>query len=114
MPKTLGLRTLLVLLIVALTPHFSFAFDDFKPVNPAELQLKDNPKAPGAHAMILDMTDIEDDAEGFANHYYRVKIFTEEGKKNADIEVRYVKGLENVSDIKARTIHADGSIVPFT
>src|SRR4051812_469391 len=114
MPKTSGLRTLILLFLLAFAPKFIFAFDDFKPVNPAELQLKDNPKAPGAHAMILDMSDVEDDAESSANHYFRVKIFTDEGKKNADIEIRYVKGQTNVSDIKARTIHADGSIVPFT
>ena len=107
------LRSLLFALLF-LTASFAFAGDDFKPVPPDELAMKDNPKQPGAHAMILDWTDTEDDANGNSQHYFRLKIFTEEGKKYADIEIPYFKGYVNVSGIQARTIRPDGTIVPFT
>ena len=107
------LRPLLFALLF-LTASFAFAGDDFKPVPPDELAMKDNPKQPGAHAMILEWTDAEDDANQSSTHYYRIKIFSEEGKKYADIEIPYFKGSANINDIKARTIHPDGSVVPFS
>ena len=91
----------------------TFAGEDFKPVSPAELSLKDNPAAPGEHAMILEMSDVQDDNRGEEEFYYRIKIFTEQGKKHADVEIPYFKDYSNVKDIKARTIQPDGSIVPF-
>lgn len=116
MSKTSKTRLFPSLLLCALLLACSvsaIAGDDFKPVPPDELAMKDNPKQPGAHAMILERTDTEDDANGWASHYYRIKIFTDEGKKYADIEIPYVKGAFNVNDIKARTIRPDGTIIPF-
>ncbi len=43
----------------------------------------------------------------------RIKILTEEGRKYADVEVRFNKGKEAVYGIQARTIRPDGSIVKF-
>jgi hypothetical protein len=111
MPTRYSYFLLFALLLAA---PFAFGGDDFKPIAPDELAMKDNPKQPGAHAMILDWTDTEDDANENSQHYFRIKIFTEEGKKFADIEIPYFKGGMNISGIQARTIHPDGSIVPFT
>src|SRR5207249_8336710 len=43
----------------------------------------------------------------------REKIFTEEGRKFADVEIPLVKGKWDIQNIKARTIRPDGSIVNF-
>ncbi|MGB7175065.1 MAG: DUF3857 domain-containing protein, partial [Candidatus Acidiferrales bacterium] len=88
--------------------------DDWLPINPADLALKDNPASPGANAMILYRQEFTDASNAFTTEYYRIKIFTEEGKKEGDVEIPLVKGRDTVEDIRARTIRSDGSIVPFT
>lgn len=113
MSRTFVLRSVFLCLLVAVAPLRALAFDDFKPVSPEELSMKDNPKQPGAHAMILELTDSEDDMEGTSFVYKRIKIFTDEGKKYADIEIPYFKGNFSISDIKARTIHPDGTVISF-
>src|SRR5450631_4621431 len=45
--------TVFFILFCAAPSHISFAGDDWLPVSPADLELKDNPASPGAHAMIL-------------------------------------------------------------
>ena len=90
--------------------------DDFKPVSPEELALKDS-AAPGAHAMILELSRVRNDNEAYEETYYRIKIFTEEGKKRADVEIPFLKdggtGMD-ISSVKARTIRPDGSVIPFS
>src|SRR6185312_5631001 len=54
------------------------------------------------------------DIEANSFVYKRIKIFTEEGKKYADVEIPYLKGSFSISDVKARTIHPDGTVIPFT
>ena len=44
---------LVLLGAVAIAPRPSAAGDDWLPITPADLALKDNPASPGAHAMIL-------------------------------------------------------------
>jgi len=87
----------------------------FQPVNPDELKMTSEPKAPGAQAVILQREVARDDSPRTAHEddYYRVKILTEEGRKYGDIEVRFSKGEENVVNVHARTIKPDGSIVNF-
>ncbi len=108
------LSSFFVLALLAFAPLHALAFDDFKPISPEELTMKDNPKQPGAHAMVLESSSSEDDMDANAFVYKRIKIFTEEGKKYADIEIPYLKGNFAISDIKGRTIHADGTVIPFT
>lgn len=86
---------------------------EWLPIAPEELAMKDNPKAPGSHAMVLYREDYTDDNSNSAHYYYRVKIFTEEGKKYANIEIQYDKDLFKVGDIKARSIRPDGSVAEF-
>jgi len=74
------------------------------------------PKAPGAPAIILyRQLDRDDSANGkiHEDSYYRIKIFTEEGRRNADIEIPFLKGFDQIDHIQARTIKPDGSIVDF-
>jgi hypothetical protein len=73
------------------------------------------PKAPGASAIIL-FRQVDRDDNGRTSHeddYYRIKIFTEEGRKYADIEIPFNKAGSHVVNIHARTIKPDGSITNF-
>jgi hypothetical protein len=89
------------------------AAQDFRAVSRAELEMKDNPASPGDHAMILEWVDSQNDTDSYEDEYYRIKIFSEEGRKYADIEVPYLKGITGIIFIKARTIRPDGTVVPF-
>jgi len=96
-----------------LTPAWAV---NFQPVSPDELKMIGEPKAPGAPAIILfRQVDRDDSVRGIVHedNYYRIKIFTEEGRKHADIEIPFVKGIDNVVHIQARTTKPDGSIVDF-
>lgn len=89
---------------------------DFRPATPAELAMKNAPTAPGAPAAILDWVRVDDHTSGYSAEYYRVKVFSEEGKKYANVEAAYMPGYPayaRVTDITARTIQPDGRIVPF-
>jgi transglutaminase-like putative cysteine protease len=85
----------------------------WNPVPPEELALTDNPAQPGAHAMILYREVHTDDAKAFENVYFRIKIFTDEGKKHADIEIPYVEKQLTIENIRARTVRPDGTSIEF-
>lgn len=89
---------------------------DFRPATPAELAMKGVDSAPGAAAAVLDWVRLDDDTNSISSEYHRIKVFTEEGKKYADVEIPYIAGYPfngRVQDISARTIQPDGTIVPF-
>ncbi len=114
---SLLLRTLILCLFALVTvPTLStlaHAGDEWLPVMPEELKMTSEPKAPGAMAIYLYRQVDRDDANYKENTYARIKIFSEEGRKYADIEIPFIKGWGNVKNIQARTIHSDGSIVNF-
>ena len=85
----------------------------FQPVSAEELAMRSEPLAPGAPAIILFREVDRDDRNGHQYNYYRIKILTEEGRKYADIEIPYIDKLNRLKNLKARTIHPDGSIVNF-
>jgi hypothetical protein len=88
---------------------------NFQPVSPDELKMTSEPKAPGAPAIIL-FRQVDRDDRGLTAHedvYFRIKIFTEEGRKYADIEIPFWKEQGSVVNIHARTIKPDGTIVNF-
>ncbi|HWZ82423.1 MAG TPA: DUF3857 domain-containing protein [Terriglobales bacterium] len=71
--------------------------------------------APGAHAILL-FHEVDRDDNSRTSHeddYFRIKILTEEGRKYADIEIPFVKENEVITNIHARTIKPDGTIVNF-
>jgi len=93
--------------------------DDWLPVPPADLALKDNPASPGAHAMMLyrrahidaKRSNLDGD---FEEEYVRIKIFTVEGtKEEGDVAIAFSKEDSDIKDIRARTIEPDGKIVNF-
>ena len=88
--------------------------DEWKPIPPDELRMTGLPEAPGAPAVILYREVNRDDGRTpHEDAYYRIKIFTEEGRKYANVEIPYLKASGSVVSIKARSVRPDGSVVPF-
>ncbi len=87
----------------------------FQPVSPDELKMTSEPLAPGAPAIILYRQVDRDDngATNHEDHYYRIKILTDEGRKYANVEVPFRKEDEELVQLRARTIRPDGSIINF-
>jgi hypothetical protein len=112
------LAVLLAAVFAFALPHSSSAVDDWLPVPPEDLALKDNPASPGAHAMILYRNSaisekyVNTDGET-VSEYFRTKIFTKEGVEYGNVEIPYLKDFSDVRDIRARTIRPDGTIVNF-
>lgn len=86
---------------------------DFPPVNPAELKITSLPNQPGAAAFVLAHEEIDDNDMHFRSVYRRIKVLTEAGREQANVELQYNDKTYDIAGIKARTIHADGSIIPF-
>lgn len=105
------MRHTLVLLVLA-APALLRA--QFQPPTPEELSMTADPKAPGASAVYLYREETTDDALHYHSIFERIKILSEKGKEQATIRVPYERGSFKVTDIKGRTIHADGTIIPLT
>jgi hypothetical protein len=90
------------------------AKDDWLPITPEDLAMKDSPSNPGAKAMILYRSIDRDDQMGSQHEYVRIKIFTEDGKSYADVSIPPFDREFKISGVQGRTIHPDGSIVPFS
>src|ERR1051325_11203651 len=106
----------LLLFVCAITPSAFAAWgrqEYFHDATAAEREMKSVAIEPGASAAILEWTQHQDDEASSMTEYTRMKIFGEEGKKYADVEMYYIPRFTSVRDIKARTIHPDGSVVNF-
>ena len=79
----------------------------------AELSMKDNPAQPGAPAVILCYAVDTDNQKSTETHAVRIKIFRDEGKKYADVEIPYFEKYSEVLEVHARTIGSDGKVTPF-
>ena len=87
--------------------------DDWPPIDPADLAMKTFPQQPGAAAVILLREENDDDPLHFHATYKRIKILTEAGRDFGNVELPYYRGFYRIDSVTGRTIHADGSIVPF-
>jgi hypothetical protein len=103
----------ILILLAVQAPRSVNAGDDWQPINSDELKMTSVPEAPGAPAVILYRQVDRDDIMSREFNYVRIKILTEEGRGNADIQIPMFKDGEEINNVKARTIHPDGSIVPF-
>lgn len=113
--RRLAVITAVILLGAAMYRVGRSSADEWLPISPEELKMTGVPEAPGAPAVILYRQVDRDDSNIHTPHetnYIRIKIFTEEGRKFADAEIP-VKDSYNIVNIRARTIHPDGSIVNF-
>lgn len=89
------------------------AAEEWPAIDPADLALKSIPQQPGAPAVILLREENDNDPLHFHSTYERIKILTEAGREYADIELPYSRKSFRIDSISGRTIHADGSIMPF-
>jgi transglutaminase-like putative cysteine protease len=110
---TIGVASLCLAAFSALPASAARVDEAFKDATPEELAMKSVPLAPGAPAVVLLWTDHQDDTDGVESEYFRIKILTDEGKKQADIELAYLPRITEIRNIKARTIRPDGTIVDF-
>ncbi len=101
-----------VLFLAAVSPAVVYA--QFQPPTPEELKMTSDPKAPGADAVYLNIEEIANDPLHFQSYYARIKVLTEKGKELATITLPYLKGNTKIAEIKGRTIHSDGTVVPLT
>ena len=108
-------RSLLVCLLLPIfaTPFTAFAADWQQPT-PEELKMASEPGAPNADAIYLYREDVTDNKLHMEAVYVRLKILRDEGKKYADVELRGASRDFSITDIQGRTIHSDGTAIPFT
>ena len=83
------------------------------PVPREELTLKDDALDPGSPAMILEYEVESDNNKSTETLYKRIKIFREEGKKFADVEIRYMERFTKVEGIRARVTSPSGKAQDF-
>jgi hypothetical protein len=102
-----------VLLLLAITSPV-FVRAQFQQPTDEELKMTADPKAPGAAAVFLDYEEVTDDQLHYYSIYERIKILQEKGKELATVEIPYQRGDFKVTDIKGRTIHSDGTVIPLT
>lgn len=100
------------MLLGAVYPTFAHA--QFQEPTKEELQMTADPKAPGEAAVYLYREETTDDNLHFHSYYVRIKVLTEKGKELATVHVPYERGTFKVTDIKGRTIHPDGTVIPLT
>jgi len=121
-PRVTSRRLAFLVLILSVSCLFkpflrTVTGDDWLPIDPADLKMTSEPKAPGAPAIYLyrqvDRKDLK--TAGTEYNYVRIKILTEEGRKYATIEIPYFKqdASINISNIRARAIRPDGTVINF-
>jgi len=102
------------ILLLAVFGPASTIHAQFQEPTPDELKMTADPKAPGAAAVYFYREETTDDTLHYHGYYSRMKILTEKGKEEATIHIPYERGSYKVTDIKGRTIHADGTVIPLT
>jgi len=107
----LALATLATAL--GLAPAGAQAPPAWPPVPPEELALEDNAFDPGLPALILEYEVRTHNTKSAATTYKRIKIFREEGKKLADVEIRYFEKFTRVEEIRARVTSPSGKSEDF-
>ncbi len=124
--RSAGWVRVMVVLGLAVAATGSMRADQFMKPTAEELAMKDLPGYPGAAAVVLYREEITKDDLHVVQHYDRIKVLTEEGKKYANVELRFVSTTDEGSDfyyggdektvgeIVGRTVHPDGTVIPFT
>ncbi len=87
---------------------------DWQAPTPQELSMSAEPAAPNAAAVYLYREEVCDDKLHMHSMYVRLKVLTEEGKKFADVEIPYERRGFTIDAVAGRTIHSDGTVIPFT
>jgi len=58
--------------------------------------------------------ELTDDPHNHKTVYVRIKVLAEPGRRYANVEIPYSRRHFTIYDLSGRTIHSDGTIVPFT
>jgi len=109
-------RSLLVSLLflsLSILPSAALAADWQQPT-PDELKMTSESAAPNADAVYLYREETTDDKLHVESVYVRIKILRDEGKKYGDVEIIGSSDYSGITDIQGRTIHSDGTAIPFT
>ena len=86
----------------------------FQEPSKAELQMTEDPKAPGAAAVYLNISDVTDNKLHYRAFYARIKVLQEKGKELATVTIPpHWHEVFKVTAINGRTIHADGTVIPL-
>jgi Transglutaminase-like superfamily len=106
-PSYLPFGLLLCLLIISVAPAWA-AGDDWKPIDPAQLSLKNSTveKEADAEAIFWEVR-IDDNPDGnlIFNHYIRVKVFTERGRESqSKIDLLYGKMFGRIVELNKKDI----------
>ena len=87
----------------------------FQPVSTEELKMTREPQAPEANAIILYRQVDRDDNGSISKeeNYVRIKVLKEDGRKYANIQIAYDTDSATISNLQARSIKPDGTVVDF-
>ena len=120
MNRTTGRRVLcasLFTLLLSLAAPLARA-DQWTTPTAEELSMTSQPEAPGAAAVYLYREETTEDSNHMFSIYARIKVLTEKGKEWGNVELNYVSvrdgGGYTINSVEGRTIHPDGTIIPFT
>lgn len=86
---------------------------DWPPLEPDDLKMTSLSQQPGAAAFVLLRDELADDPNNNHQVYMRIKVLTDAGRRYGDVEIPYGRRTFKIEDVSGRTIHADGTIVPF-
>ena len=101
----------LFFLLVVTSPVLTLA--QFQQPTAEELKMTADPKAPGAAAVYLNIEEISNDPLHYQSYYARIKVLSEKGKELATVELPYLHNNFKITNIEARTIHPDGTVIPL-
>jgi hypothetical protein len=110
----LRLRHLLLFLATTVCLGGIAFADSWTQPTPEELKMTSEPGVPDAVAVFLYREERADDKLHMHSVYVRLKILTDKGKEYADVELPYEGRSFSIRAIEGRTIHSDGSVIPFT
>ena len=113
--RTLHLpAALAIAFALSASPLAAQAPPSWAPISAQDLALKDSPVSPGEPAMILHYEVVNDNSNSSETIFKRIKIFREEGKKFADIEIAYFEKETQVEDIRGSVTSPDGKTENFS
>jgi len=86
----------------------------FQEPTQAELKMTSDPMAPGADAVYLDVSEVDNNPDHSETYHARIKVLRQKGENLATVRIPYTRGSVTVTKIEARTIHSDGTVIPLT
>jgi hypothetical protein len=124
LPKGLSMRSIhrrivpCAILFCSIVASTSASHAQWTAPTQEELSMTSQPEAPGAPAVYLNREEITEDHLHYWSKYVRLKILTERGKEYANVQLTQYSdsdgGGYEINSIAGRTIHPDGTVIPFT